>query len=292
MSGVVYTDTQQGRCSRILPDLIRARGLLWDLISKDFRARYRDARVGVLWAVLHPLLMTLVLWLVFGVILQFRVAERGIATEDPFAVFLLCGIVPWQFLAAGLAAATASLVRDRDLIKKVYFPREVIPLAAVGSCLVGLVVGLAVLVAARLATGGGLSFGALWALPVLAVQCVFMAGLALLLSAVHVRYRDVLYIVEILLAFGFYATPIFYPLSLVEERLPLWLAEHGAPAWLAGAYFANPMAGLVTAYRQAFLGNRMPDADLLVWPIACACVVLVAGAVVFRRSAPAVADHL
>ncbi|MCP4643373.1 MAG: ABC transporter permease [bacterium] len=296
MSRAFYSSTQQRQVGRVLPDLLRARGLLWDLISKEFRARYRNATIGVVWAVLQPLLMTLILAFVFGVVFQWRFEERGIGGDEPLAVFLLCGLVPWQFLATALAVGVGSLVGNRELVKKVGFAREVIPLSAVLSCIVNLAIGFLVLIGVRLLTGGPLGVGLIWVLPIFVVQLALIVGLSLLLSAMNVLFRDVFYMTEILIALGFYATPIFYPLQMVENSAAGLASKIGIPA-LSGdltirLYMLNPMAGLVTAYRQAFLGNQIPDADLLVWPVTCAVVALVLGVVAFRRIAPTMADHL
>ena len=280
MSRVLYTNTQQSQISRVIPDLIHARRLLWDLISKEQRARYRNAMIGFIWAVLHPLLMMLILTLVFGLVFRGRIEERGATAGKNMAVYILCGLVFWQFLAAALGRATHSLVENSDLIRKVYFPREVIPLAAIGNCLVNLLIGLIVLVAVHVCWGGTLGTGALWLAPVFAIQLALVTGLALLLSSLNVHFRDIGYMTEVALAFGFYATPVFYPVELVKHY-----------AWYP-LYAANPMVGLVTAYRQALLENHMPDLTLLAWPALVALAFLVLGAVVFRRNAPVIADFV
>ena len=282
-----YTNIGQDRVSRILPDLVRHRYLLWDLVSKELRARYRNAMMGFLWAVLHPVLMMLILTLVFGFLFQGKVAKAG--TQYPFPPFLLCGLVPWQFFSAALIGATNSLLQNQDLIKKVNFPREVIPLAAIGNLLVNFFIGVVVLLVVHLAYGGALfnGTGLLWLPVVFAVLLMLTTGLALLFSSLNIYYNDVLYAVEVALAFGFYATPIFYDLSLVTE----FAAETHRP-WLAALYELNPMAGLVDVTRQALLDNHVAQPGLLVWPAICAAVILMVGAAVFRRRAPVFADQI
>jgi len=283
MSGVLYTNAQQGRLLRIVPDLVRARALIWDFASKDFRARYRNAAIGVVWAVLQPLLMTLVLWLVFGAILNFRAEALGMATELPYAISLLCALVPWQFFASGVSVATSSLITDRELVKKVYFPRETIPIAAVGSCLISFAIGFAVLAVLHLVSGGSLGLGLFWLIPAFVIQVLLMVGLGLLLSCLNVHFRDVQYLVDIVLMFGLYASPIIYDLRIVHEK---------APQLIANLYLLNPMAGLLTVYRQAFGGAVLPETYLLVWPAVCAVAVAVLGAIVFRRTSPVIADSV
>ncbi len=285
MSTLVYTSTRQRDLLRIVPDLVAHRGLLRDVVWRELRARYRNAMMGFLWAVVQPVMMMGILLFVFGYLLGDIMEARGLNSERPSAVFLLCGLVPWQFLCVALASGTHSLIESQELIKKVYFPREVIPLAAVINCLVNLVVGFVTLFVFLIARDGvsALGFGVIYVPIIFAIQFVLAVGLALLLSALNVYYRDVGYMVDVILTFGFYATPIFYPLQMVSTRL------HGT---LFNIYMLNPMANLVTAYRQALLDNSFPDTLLLVRPGVAAIILLVVGAVVFRRNAPTFADYL
>jgi len=287
MSEATYSSARQWGLNRIVPDLIRSRGLLWDLVWKDLRARYRNTIMGFVWAVLQPLLLMLILTVVFGVIFSGKV--RLAESEHPFHVTLLCGLIFWQFFATSLARCTNSLLDNHDLVKKVYFPREVVPIAAMGNAMVNLAIGFVVLLVIHFLAGGGIGFGIL-ALPfVFIIQFTLTLGLSLLCSSLNVYYRDVAYLVDVLLTLGFYATPLFYTLDDVHSGAD-GLGEYGQ--YLIAAYMLNPMAGLVTAYRQAFLDGQMPDPALLVWPLVCAVFFLIAGAVVFRRNAPVLADYL
>lgn len=285
MSALAYTSAKQGDPLRIVPDLLASRGLLRDVVWRELRARYRNAMMGFLWAIVQPVLMMAILLFVFGYLLGDIMQARGLRSERPSAVFLLCGLVPWQFLAVALACGTHSLIESQELIKKVYFPREIIPLAAVVNCLVNLVVGFLTLFVFIVARDGvsALGAGLLYVPFIFAIQFMLVLGLALLLSALNVYYRDVGYMVDVVLAFGFYATPIFYPLGMVSSRLN---------DFLFNLYMLNPMANLITAYRQALLDNVFPEPMLLLRPLAAAIICLLMGAVVFRRNAPTLADYL
>lgn len=291
MSQALYTNAQQHRLSRVIPDLIQHRELLRDMVWKELRARYRNAMMGFLWAVLQPVLMMLILTFVFGYLLPEMMGARLGSGGHSYASHLLCGLVPWQFLAVALACGTNSLLESQDLIKKVYFPREVIPIAAVLNCLVNLAIGFVTLlvVIAALEGPSTLGVGVLYFPLIFAVQFVLVIGLVLLLSALNVYYRDVSYMIEVVLAFGFYATPILYPLPKSLGALPV---PDAWKPWFYQAYLANPMANLIPAYRQALLENQVPDPALLWRPALLAVVVLLAGAWVFRRQAPTFADHL
>jgi ABC-type polysaccharide/polyol phosphate export permease len=154
-----------------------------------------------------------------------------------------------------------------------------------GNCLVNLAIGFAVLIVLHLALGGAVGFGLLGVGLIFAIEAAFIVGLALLCSSLNVYYRDVGYGVEVLLTFGFYATPVFYSLSLVREKA----AGHSL---LLKSYMLNPLVQTLTAFRQSFLENRMPDLAMLAWPFACALLSLLLGIIVFRRLAPTIADRL
>ena len=286
MNGEIYRSEEQRRIPRMLPELLRARELLLDLVWKDLRVRYRYAAMGFLWAVLEPLALMLVLTFVFTVVFADKVRLAATPDGPPFAVMLLCGLVFWQFLAGAMSNATHSLTDNDSLVKKVAFPREVIPLAALGYPLVNLCIGFGVLLAVHvLYFHGPLGLAVLWFPVVFVIEFVLATGLALLLSCAHVHYRDVGYIVGVGTMFGFYASPVFYPLEFV-------LRSDTLPPWALRLYLANPMAELLTAYRQLLFELRFPDLWLLVWPSVVAVASLAAGIVLFRRTGPTLSDHL
>ncbi|MBI4560025.1 MAG: ABC transporter permease [Candidatus Hydrogenedentes bacterium] len=280
---VVYTEAQQRRLSRVIPDLIQSRDLLIYLVWRDLRARYRNAMMGFFWAVLQPVLMAAILTLVFTVAFPDRVGATR--TGPPYAVLLLCGLIPWQFLSGSLISATHSLVDNQNLVKKVYFPREIIPIATVSNSLINLFIGFVLIEVVHLGFGGMPGWGLLGLPLIFAILFVLVIGVSLLCASLNVHFRDVVYFLEVALALGFYATPIIYPLDWVLPRL----LEH---PWLYRVYMLNPMAGLVPAYQQALLSNHFPAPHLWIWPAVCASAALLLGAWVFRRNAPLMADYL
>lgn len=272
----------------LLRDLIQSRELLLDLVRKDLKVRYRYAAVGFLWAVLEPLAYMAVLTVVFQWILAPRTGGAMFGEGTPYAVGLLCGLIFWQFSTNALSAATQSLLDNQNLVKKVNFTREVVPLAAFGYPVVALGVGLLILLAVHLALGGRLGVGIAWLPLLFAIQTAITVGLALLAACGHVRFRDVGYMVNVALVLGFYASPVFYDLDWV-----LAAADKGhVPGFLVTLYLANPMAELLEAYRQAILEGHRPDAWLFYWPTICAALALLLGTSVFRRSASTLSDYL
>jgi ABC-type polysaccharide/polyol phosphate export permease len=292
MSNALYTEAHPRSVARVLPDLIRARELLLDLVWKDLRVRYRYAAMGFLWAVIEPLVMTLVLTFVFTLLAG---AKGGLGRNG---LMVLCGYLAWQFFATTLSSATRSLVDNQSLIGKVNFPREVVPLATVGIGIVNLFIGYVLFLAMCIVMWHGPGWGIVLAPALFGIQLVLTVGLSLVFSVLNAFFRDVSYMVGVAVVVGFYGTPVIYPLSFVGDRLPSWVL------WL---YLFNPMAGLITAYREVLglhehtaglAAAGLPEgglplvAVLTAWPVVLALVMLVAGFLVFRRNAADLADVL
>ncbi len=282
MTSAVYNSLYSRQLRRVIPDLIRSRGLIYDLVSKDLRARYRNTIIGFMWTVLQPLAFTLILTFVFTYVFPGKAA--GLSGDHPFIVHVLCGLVFWQMFATSLSRATGSLIDNNDLVKKAYFPREVIPLASMGICVVNGAIGFGLFVVIRLWFEGGFGWSIMWLPVILAIQIMFTTGVALLCSYLNVYYRDVGYIVEVALTFGFYATPIFYSVEQVRATAGSSPVFH--------LYMLNPMVGIISSYRQALLDEVTPSPELMAYPFLCALIVLALGIVMFRRNAPTIADHL
>ena len=284
MNTVVYDSRVERHVWRILPDMIKTRQLLFDLVWKDLRVRYRYAMMGFLWAIIEPLAFTLILTFVFSFVLADRAVLANADAGPPFAVMLLCGLIFWQYFSTSISTATTSIVTNKNLVKKVRFTREVIPIATCCMPLVQLAVGFVMLIVAHLCLGGHIGFSILYIPVLFGVQFALVIGISLLLSCGHTYFRDIGNFVNVLLLFGFYGSPVFYPLELVySEKVPVWASY---------AYRVNPMAGLLTAYRQILFEQRFPDLWLLVWPVLCALIAVCIGTVVFRRHAATMADQL
>lgn len=282
MSALVYSDIDSWQVRRVLPDLVRSRGLIYDLVSKDLRARYRHTVIGFLWTILQPLAFTLILTFVFAYVFPGKAA--GLAGDHPFIVHVLCGLVFWQMFSTSISAATGSLLSNHDLVKKAHFPREVMPLASMGLSIVNGLIGFALFLAIRMCFEGWFGWSILWTPAIVLVQLALTTGIALICAYLNVYYRDVGYIVEVALTFGFYATPIFYSVEQVR-------AAAGDSAVMP-IYLLNPMVGIISSYRQVLLDNTAPSLELILYPCAISAVILATGIVLFRRNAATIADHL
>jgi lipopolysaccharide transport system permease protein len=263
-------EASRGWDLRGLAELWTYRELLYFLVWRDVKVRYKQTILGVGWAVIQPVMAMGVFTIFFG-----RLAH--LPSDDlPYPVFSLAGLVPWTYFAAAVTSGAGSLASYQHIISKVYFPRLLIPLAAVLTPLIDFAVAFVVLAAVvawyGIAPGGGI----LW-LPLLLLLAVATAVAASLwLSALSVRYRDVRYVVPFAMQLWLFATPVAYPASLVPAR---WRALYGL----------NPMAGTVEGFRWALAGGPSPGMMTVVSGVAV-LFALVTGILYFRRAERTFAD--
>ena len=261
-------------------ELWEYRFFLRSLIVRDLKARYKNSLLGVLWSLLNPLFMMLIYTILFTIL---------IPNDDihHYPVFILVGLIPWNFFSGALLMSTVSITNHSSLVKKVYFPRILLPLSAIGSNFVNYLLSLIILVIFLFAYNIGISIYALWVIPILITQIIFMIGLSLIFSAMHTFYRDVFMVLEVGMLAWFFLTPIFYPFEWVTEQANLMDVSFNAARvmrWL------NPVASMVDGYRTVLwgsIGNQVPgsmDPLALLRTLITAVIVLVIGYVVFRRT--------
>jgi lipopolysaccharide transport system permease protein len=255
-----------------LAELWAYRGLFSFLVWRDIKVRYAQTVLGAAWAVLQPVLSMVVLTLVFGHFV--RIPSEGV----PYPVFSLAGVVSWTYFANALTGASNSLISNRDLITKVYFPRLVIPSAPVLAALVDFAIATVVLLLVML--GYGLVprpvTALLLPLPLL-IMMMTALGMGCWLSALNIQYRDVKQVTGFLVQVWMYGSPIVYPLALVPQAY-------------RRLYVINPMAGAIAGFRAALLGTPSPSAAELAISLGSAAVLLVSGAFYFRRTERVFAD--
>lgn len=223
-------------------DIWRYRELLGSLVRRDLKVRYKSSILGFLWSLLNPAMYLVVFYLVFQVFLK-----SGIPS---FPIFLLSGLLAWNLFQSCLPLATGSIIDGASLVKKVWFPREILPLSAVGASLVHFVLQSSVLIGAIAVTRYPIHWSYLWLFfPALVVLLVFAAGLAILLSALSVYARDIRHLLELVLLAWFWMTPIVYPYRLVSDKL----RNHAFVALL------NPMTSVTLAMQRAMYGKVFGD---------------------------------
>ena len=245
--------------------------LIQNLVMKDFKIRYRNMSLGVFWSLLNPLVMMSVLWFVFTQILPARIPH--------YALFVLCGLVPFNVFAICWLNGTTSIIENSHLVKRVPVPREAIPIAAVlGNCL-QLAAQVVLLLGLAAATGGGIHRCWWWLLAIWPLEVVFVTGLALMFSAFNVYVRDVRYVVESANVVLFWLVPIVYDFS--------WI-----PKQYHAMYAYNPVAAMVMALRNILIDHTAPAGTLLVKAALSSALMLVLGMAVFRRLRPKFYNYL
>ncbi len=244
------------------------RELLYFLVWRDVKVRYKQTAIGVAWVVLQPVISMVVFSGLFGVLLN--TPSNGV----PYPVFVYTGLLPWTYFAGSLARSSTSLVDSRNLITKVYFPRLIVPLSGVLAGLIDFVVGFVVLIVLILLYGI-VPTAAVAFLPAFMLMAMLTAlGFGLWLSALNVRYRDIGFVIPFLVQIWLYVTPVIYSVSLVPERFQFLLG-------------LNPMTSVIIGFRWALLGQA-PDAQSGVWlfvlSIGTLVIVLISGLIFFRRT--------
>ena len=267
-------------------ELWEFRELLYNLIVRDLKVRYKNSVLGILWSLLNPLLMMLVFTFVFKVL-------AGSSGLKAYSAFILSGILAWNLFSASVMGATNSIVGNAHLIKKVYFPREVLPISMVLSNLVNYVLALPVYFVLSMAMGIAPTIWVLLLPAVIIVQLFFTLGVAFILATANVFYRDTRIVMEVVILAWFFLTPVFYPIS-----------EVGREGWRIGGVFLNsftiqrwmnilnPMASIIASYRDVLYWGNMPGLDFFMRTAATAALFLFFGYLVFLRYCPRFGEEI
>jgi lipopolysaccharide transport system permease protein len=264
-------EPSRGWVSLKLAELWEYRELLYFLIWRDIKVRYKQTALGVAWAIIQPLFTMLIFFFSFGKLA--RIPSDGL----PYPLFCYAALVPWSFFSNGLTQSSNSLVGSANLITKVYFPRLTIPLATVFSGIVDFALAFALLIVMMFWFGVSLSIKILF-LPLFVVLAfVASLGVGLWLSALNVEFRDVRYVVPFIAQFWLLATPIAYPSSLLPDH---WRTIYGL----------NPMAGVVEGFRWALLGTNTSPGKMLIVSSLASLIIMIGGAFYFRRMEKSFAD--
>ncbi len=268
---VVVIEPSRGRISLKLGEVWEYRELLYFLTWRDLKVRYKQTVLGAAWAIIQPFFTMVVFSLFFGKLA--RVPSDGI----PYPIFSYAALVPWSFFAHGLSESSNSLVGSANLIRKVYFPRLVVPISSVVSGVVDFLLALVVLLGMMLYFRIVPTANVVWLPLLLLLAFVTALGVGLWLSALNVQYRDVRYTIPFLVQAWMFATPIAYPSSLLDEP---WRSVYGL----------NPMAGVVEGFRWALLGTETAPGPMILISSLAALLLLISGAFYFRRMEKTFAD--
>ena len=261
-------------------ELINYRFLLQNLVVRDLKVRYKNSILGVVWSLLNPLLLMIVFSLVFTVAL-------GNNDIRQYSVFILVGLIPWNFFSSAVQTGTVSIIANATLVKKIYFPRELLTTSAVMVQLVNFGFSLIILVFFLYFSGIGLTVHALWVPLLLITQILFILGLALMLSAINVFYRDVMMILDFVLLALFFLTPIVYPLDNFGASVTM-LGLTFDPAQVMRWF--NPMASIIDGYRTVLWGTMSSPGPVSMFPpyllrtFVTSLIVFCVGYVIFLRT--------
>ncbi|WP_455529110.1 ABC transporter permease [Ruminococcus sp.] len=250
-----------------IKELYAYRQMIISLVKKDLRGRYKGSVLGFMWTFINPLLQLIVYSIVFGYL--FRDSENPI---ERYYLHLFVALIPWIFFSSSLTVGSASIVAHKELVKKIYFPRMVIPISYVTSCFVNMLLCFIVVFAVIIVTGAGFNFLALLTLPVIMmVEYIFALGMAMLTSAVTVYFRDLEHILSIVSMAWMYLTPVVYSKQAV------------VPEKYHHIYDLNPMTPIIECYRTVLYNKQVPDLSTLLLAAGLGVFFLIIGALVFNR---------
>lgn len=245
-----------------IKEIYRYRHMLYTLVKQDIRGRYKGSVLGFLWTLLNPLFMLLV----YSVVFQF-VFRNDI---ENYPIYLFICLMPWNCFQNSIFMGASCVSNNASILKKVYFPREILPIATVISNMINYLFSAVIIFIALLVSGVGISWTALFLPVILLIQAVFTLGLIFLLSSVNVYLRDVQYMMNPIMMIWMYATPILYSVSMVPEKFQ-------------SIYMCNPMTRLMIAYQDILYNKTLPDVSSLGITIAIAVVTLIIGYLVFAK---------
>lgn len=277
---------------RYLKEVLASRELLANLTLREIRGQYKRTIFGQLWSLVNPLASMLVYTIVFAFILRVTPPPGDPSGVDIFAVWLLCGLLPWAFFANVVQQGMGSLIGNAGLVQKVYFTRIVLPLSKVGSVGYNWLFEMGVLVVVLTLVGAFVWPWLPLALVTMVLLAIFAAGLALMLAVANVHFRDTQYFVSIVMQIWMYLTPIIYPLTLVDEQSRAYGGLFGTSVTVLDIYRINPMERFVAVFRQLLYDNRWPNPQDFLLCAIWALAAFVVGLWIFRRSEKGLAEAL
>ena len=251
-----------------IKELYEYREMIISLVRKDLRGRYKGSVLGFLWTFVNPLLQLIVYTIVFSIIMR--------ASYEQYYLFLFVALVPWMFFSSSVTDGAASILKEKDMVKKIYFPREVLPISTVTSAFVNMILTFVVVFIVVIVSGRGINPLALLCLPVvMVVEYVLCLGIALIVSSLTVYLRDLQYILGIFVMALRYMTPVMYGVDMVENS--------GAGDWLILIFNLNPMTPIIKIYRQIIYYGEVPELGSLALALIIGIVFIVVGEVLFKK---------
>lgn len=259
-----------------IKSIIKWRELLWQMVGREVKARYKQSILGYFWVILNPLAQMLVMSFAFSIILRIH---TNASDNIPYSIFLFVALLPWNLFANSLSSAANSLVSSSSLITKVYFPRTILVISTILAKFIDFLFAISVLVIYMVIYQIPIGFNILWVIPIFLIQQIFTLGLSLFLAAANLLYRDIQYLLSLLLILWMYATPVIYPADIVPDKYKI-------------LFQINPMSVFINAYRQVILGAGEPKYSSLLIGLAISLVFLFIGFSYFKSREKIFADNV
>jgi ABC-type polysaccharide/polyol phosphate export permease len=273
----------------LFSSIAASRELTWNLTLRELRSKYKRSVLGWSWSLLNPLATVAIYSLVFRLFIRIEVPPGEPSGLNVFGLWMLCGLLPWNFFAAGLTTSMGTIVGNSGLITKVFFPRHALVVASVASLVVSFSIELGVLLTILLLFGNMVLPWLPMIVVLVAIQAAFVLGIGLALSVLTVYFRDLQHLIgTVLLQAWFFATPVVYPISLVPDTATVW----GMSIPVGTIYRLNPMTQFVMAYRDVMYDLRWPPLNAMLYMIGVALASLFVGWRVFRRFEGRLAEEL
>ena len=256
---------------KFFKSLYEYRELLKSSIKKDIGGKYKNSVLGVLWSFLYPLLQIAVYAIVFPLIMR--------SNMENYTVFVCCGLIPWNFFSTAISRSSFTMIENGNILKKVYFPREILPISVVTSEAVNFVISTIIILAFVLGTGMGLTWYVIFYPVILLIQYILLIGISLFVSSITVYFRDLQHFIGIALQLLFYATPIVYATNIIPESYQ-WILR------------LNPMTFIIDGYRSIFYYQQQPDFISLGITLLVSLILCVVGYLLFSKLQKRFAEEL
>lgn len=275
---ITYLKPAKGWIGLDLSAIWAYRELVYFLTWRDIKVRYKQAGLGIAWAIIQPIMIMIVFTLIFGNLANLKTDST--IPQSYYPVFSFAALLPWQLFQGALQRAGISLVGNANLLTKVYFPRLIIPISAVAAGLVDFFFSFLVLIGLMIYFGVKINWNVLWLIPLILLALLTALAVGLWLSALNVRYRDVTHMIPFLLQAWMYASPVAYSIDMIPSH-GIWRLIYGL----------NPMTGVIQGFRWALLDGSQPD-QIMIVSVVMVFVLLITGLYYFRRMERTFADTI
>ena len=255
----------------LFKNLYEYRELLSTSVKKEIRGKYKGAWLGILWSYLNPLLMLVVYSFVFSIIMRVQI--------ENYSMYLFTALIPWNFFVISISQGSLSVISNGSILKKVYFPREIVPIASVTANTVNFMISCLIIFFFLAVTGVGFSIYILFLPLIILIQYILLLGIVFFVSSMTVYARDLEHIISVILMAGIYATPIFYTMEMVPDKFKKFIA-------------LNPMTHIINSYRDVMFYKRMPNMKLIGIMFVVSTIILILGYSYFKKTEKSFVEEL